>query len=170
MSPFPPQRLGIYAGSFDPPTNGHLWMIEEGAKLFNTLIVAIGVNPMKKPHFPLEERLAMLRNIAQHYPNVRVESFENEYLVRYAERMGASHILRGIRSTVDFIYEQSLRHINSDLDSRITSVFLTPPRDLGEVSSSTVMALIGPKGWRQTVATMVPAEVAKALEGKFKGD
>ena len=155
--------IGVYAGSFDPPTNGHVWMIAEGARLFGKLIVAIGTNAAKKPTFGVEERLSMLHSICKRWPNVTVDVFSDEYLVRYASRKGASHILRGIRGVSDFHYEQTLRYINSDLDGDMTTVFLTPPRNLGEVSSSIVKGLIGPKGWEKVVTTMVPSEVAKVI-------
>ena len=110
----------------------------------------------------------MLRGIVKRWPNVKVEVFHDEYLVRYASRHGASHILRGIRSVADFNYEQTLRHINADLDGDTTTVFLTPPRNLGEVSSSIVKGLIGPKGWEKVVTTMVPAAVAGVIKRKYK--
>jgi pantetheine-phosphate adenylyltransferase len=161
-------RLGVYAGSFDPPTNGHLWMIEEGSRLFDKLIVAVGVNPQKKPTFPLSERLEFLKAIVKGFDNIETAAYENEFLANYARRVGATHILRGIRGAKDFEYEHTFRHINGDMNGDVTTVFLTPPRNLEEISSSTVLALIGPHGWREVVSKMVPAPVAQALEEKFK--
>ena len=74
-------RKAVYAGSFDPLTNGHLWMIEEGSKQFDELVVAIGINPGKKYTFSLEDRLNMLKRSTRQFPNIRIDSFENEFLV-----------------------------------------------------------------------------------------
>ena len=159
------ERLGVYAGSFDPPTIGHLWMIEQGANLFNRLIVAVGVNPEKKCTFSLEARLEMLRHSTKNFPNVSVASFSNRYLIRYAQSVGATHILRGIRSESDYEFERTMRNINGDLDDNICTVFLMPPRGIAEVSSSMVRGLIGPTGWQKIVRKYVSDAVyTKLLE------
>lgn len=145
------KRLGVYAGSFDPPTIGHLWMIEEGVRLFDELIVAVGINPDKKYTFTLEARLEMLRDATKKFRNVSVTSFSNRYLIHYAQSVGASHILRGIRTESDYEYERSMRNINGDLDPKICTIFLMPPRGIAEVSSSMVRGLIGPTGWKKIV-------------------
>ena len=145
------KRLGVYAGSFDPLTIGHIWMIEQGVSLFDRLMVAIGINPEKRYTFPLEERLDMLRESLRRFRNVQVVSFSNRYLIDYAQSIGATHILRGIRSESDYEYERTMRNINGDLDPGIVSVFLMPPRDIAEVSSSMVKGLVGPKGWQKVV-------------------
>jgi pantetheine-phosphate adenylyltransferase len=153
------KHLGVYAGSFDPLTIGHLWMIEQGGRLFDQLIVAIGVNPEKKYWFSLDERLAMLRESTTHFKNVSVGSFSNRYLINYAQDVGATHILRGIRSATDYDFERTMRNINGDLDSGICTLFLMPPREIAEVSSSMVRGLVGPKGWRKIIRSYVPKPV-----------
>jgi pantetheine-phosphate adenylyltransferase len=157
------KRLGVYAGSFDPPTIGHLWMIEEGVRLFDELIVAVGVNPDKKYTFTLEARLEMLRDSTKKFNNVTVTSFSNRYLIHYAQSIGASHILRGIRTESDYEYERSMRNINGDLDSRICTTFLIPPRGIAEVSSSMVRGLIGPTGWKKIVRKYLSDAVYEKL-------
>lgn len=157
------RRLGVYAGSFDPLTVGHLWMIEQGVALFDKLVVGIGINPDKRYTFPLADRLAMLRESLRGLPHVTVTSFSNAYLIHYAQEIGATHILRGVRSASDYEYERTMRNINGDLDARICTVFLMPPRDISEVSSSMVRGLIGPKGWRRVVRKYVPAPVYQHL-------
>jgi len=152
-------RLGVYAGSFDPLTIGHLWMIEQGVRLFDRLIVAVGLNPDKKYTFTLEERLNMLHASLDEYHNLSVASYSNRYLINYAQSVRATHILRGIRSESDYEYERTMRNINGDLDSTICSVFLMPPRDIAEVSSSMVKGLVGPKGWQKVVEKYVPEPV-----------
>ena len=155
------KRLGVYAGSFDPPTVGHLWMIEEGVRLFDELIVAVGVNPDKKYTFSLEARLEMLRASTKGFSNARVTSFANRYLIHYAQSVGASHVLRGIRTESDYEYERSMRNINGDLDAKICTIFLMPPRGIAEVSSSMVRGLVGPKGWQKIVRKYLSDSVYK---------
>ena len=158
-----PRRLGVYAGSFDPLTVGHQWMIQEGVRLFEDLIVSVGLNPDKKSTFSLQDRLAMVRESCRHFSNVEVTSFSNLYLMDYAKSAGASHILRGIRSAGDYEFERTMRNINGDLDPKICTVFLIPPRNIAEVSSSMVKGLIGPAGWRKIVRKYVPAAVYSQL-------
>ena len=153
------RRIGVYAGSFDPLTVGHLWMIEQGVNLFDRLIVAIGVNPGKHSTFSVEERLAMLRAATRHLSRIELGSFGPQFLINYARSVGATHILRGIRSAPDYEYERVMRNINGDFDPTITTVFLMPPRDIAEVSSSMVKGLIGPAGWQRIVRRYVPAPV-----------
>ncbi|HYG33650.1 MAG TPA: pantetheine-phosphate adenylyltransferase [Clostridia bacterium] len=156
-------KSAVYAGSFDPLTIGHMWMIEQGARLFDRLTVAVGVNPQKSYTFPLEDRLAMLRESTKGFRNVSVSSFSSHYLIHYAELIGATHILRGIRTESDYEFERTMRNINSDLDPAICTVFLIPPRGIAEVSSSMVKGLIGPVGWQKIVRKYVPAPVYKRL-------
>lgn len=153
------KRLGVYAGSFDPLTVGHLWMIEQGVALFDKLVVGIGINPDKRYTFSLEARLTLLRESLRGLPNVSITSFSNAYLIHYAQEVGATHILRGVRSAGDYEYERTMRNINGDLDAGICTVFLMPPRAIAEVSSSMVKGLIGPKGWRRVVRQYVPPPV-----------
>ncbi len=156
-------KLGVYAGSFDPLTIGHLWMIEQGVRLFDRLTVAVGVNPDKRYSFGVEERLDMLRQSTRQFPNVSVASFSNRYLIHYAEGLGATHILRGIRTESDYEFERTMRNVNGDLDPGICTVFLMPPRGIAEVSSSMVRGLIGPLGWQKIVQKYVPGPVYKRL-------
>jgi len=156
-------RTAVYAGSFDPPTNGHLWMIERGLEMFDRLIVAIGTNPVKHSTFPTDLRLALLRETLGDRQRLEIAHFDNRYLVDYARQVGASHILRGIRSPNDYEYERVMRHINADMAPEITTTFLMPPRDIAELSSSMVMGLTGPEGWEETVRRYVPEPVFREL-------
>jgi pantetheine-phosphate adenylyltransferase len=162
-------RHAVYAGSFDPITNGHLWMIENGSRLFDRLTVAVGVNPEKRYLFPLAERLAMLRAAVAHLPNVTVASFENLFLVNYARDVGAAYILRGIRNEQDYGYERGMRYVNAEFDPAITTAFLIPPREYAEVSSSFVKGLVGPAGWEAVLRKYVPPGVHAAFAARFGG-
>ena len=138
-------------------------MIEQGVVLFERLVVAVGVNPEKRYTFPLPDRLTMLGESLRRFRNLSVTSFSNSYLIDYAQEIGATHILRGIRSESDYEYERTMRNINGDLDASICTVFLMPPRGIAEVSSSMVKGLVGPKGWRTVVRKYVPEPVYRHL-------
>ena len=153
----------VYAGSFDPLTNGHLWMIREGAKLFDELVVAIGVNPAKRTAFSLDDRLEMLEKSLSDIPNVQITSFTAYFLSDYARTIAADYILRGIRGESDYEYERGMRYINEELNSHLTSVFLIPPKAFIETSSSMVKGLIGPVGWENVINRYVPRPVYEAI-------
>lgn len=153
----------IYAGSFDPITNGHLWVIDKAAAIFDELIVALGDNPDKKYTFGVDERLNLLKLSLAKYSNIKIGHFKGEFLVNYAKRIGASYIIRGIRNTQDYEYEKTIRYINSDLCNEIDTVFLIPPRNYAEVSSSLIKGLVGIGGWEEMVAKYVPQEALDAL-------
>ncbi len=159
-------RTAVYAGSFDPPTNGHLWMIQRGLEMFDRLIVAIGSNPSKSYSFTVEERLDMLRASTTQTAGLVIAHFDNRYLVDYAKKMDAKYILRGIRSPNDYEYERVMRHINADMAPDITTVFLMPPRDIAELSSNMIKGLTGPTGWEETVRRYVPEVVFNALAAR----
>ena len=146
----------VYAGSFDPPTSGHVWMIERGARLFDRLIVAVAQNPEKAYTCPLEQRLGGLREICGPFGNVEVADIQNRFLAKYAADVGAGHILRGIRDEEDYRYERGMRYINSDLNAELETVFMMPARGLGQVSSSFVKGMVGPDGWQAIVERYVP--------------
>ena len=156
-------RRAVYAGSFDPPTLGHLWMIQEAQSLFDELIVAIGTNPEKCNTYTIEERRAMLDAITHPFPNVRISVFENRFLVDYAREANANFIVRGIRSAADYEYERSMRYINSDIAPEISTVFLMPPREIAEVSSTMVKGLVGPQGWRDMIGRYLPEPVYQKI-------
>jgi len=160
---------------FDPLTLGHWWMIEEGHRLFDHLTVAVAVNPDKHPTFMSSERLAMIRETVEsqmaltaHHIDVVV--FDSEFLVNYARSLGVRYILRGIRNASDFQNEQAMRNINRDLAPDIETVFLMPPRDIAEVSSSMVKGLIGPKGWQAVVCRYVTEPVYRRILSHFDKD
>lgn len=156
-------RTAVYAGSFDPPTNGHLWMIEQGLELFDHLYVAIGSNPSKSYTFDVNERIDMLSDSLPSCDRLTIDHFDNRYLVDYAKQVDAQYILRGIRSPSDYEYERVMRHINGDMTPEITTTFLMPPRDITELSSSMIKGLTGPSGWEDIVSRYVPKPVMQRL-------
>jgi len=152
-------KKAVYAGSFDPVTNGHLWIIAQASRLFDKLVVAIGENVDKQCTISVEDRFALLLEVTKNYPNIEITRFKNEYLVHYARRIKANYIVRGIRNSTDYEYERSMRYINSDLCNDVDTIFLMPPRDYVEISSSMVKGLVGSVGWEAIVQTYVPEAV-----------
>lgn len=160
-------RRALYAGSFDPTTNGHMWVVEEGARLFDELIVVVGQNPQKRGAWSIAERVAILKECCAHLRNVEVRHFDGRYLVRVAADLGARYLLRGLRNAADFAYEQTIHNVNRDLARDLVrpvqTVFLITPRELAEVSSSTVRGMVGFQGWQEVVAQYVPAPVLRKM-------
>lgn len=163
------QRIGIYAGSFDPPTNGHLWMIQRGAEMFDELVVVLAVNPDKRGLFSLEQRQQLMGALLEELPpHVRLATVEQGFLVDFARKVGAGFLLRGIRNTKDFEYEKSMARMNARMESDIRSVFLMPPGELEEISSTMVKGFIGVPGWQRWVRSCVPSCVFEAIEQQIK--
>jgi pantetheine-phosphate adenylyltransferase len=163
-------KKAIYAGSFDPITNGHMWMIVQGAKLFDQLVVAVGANPEKRYTFSVQERMQMLADSVSQLVlpgKIEIAHIDNQFLVQYAGSVSAQYILRGIRNEGDYAYERGLRHINSDLRPEIVTVFLMPPREIAEVSSSLVKGMVGPEGWEAIVQRYVPTPVYLSFLKRF---
>lgn len=162
----------IYAGTFDPPTLGHLWVIKAAAQLFDKLEVTIGLNPTKQVTFDLAERVEMLRWIIpwdHRSCSFKSTTFDNRYLVDYAASEDVQIIVRGIRNEADFLYEQMMCNVNRDINKDIMTVFLIPPRDLCEVSSSFVKGLVGPEGWQDVVKKYLPDYVLTCFMKRFSG-
>ncbi len=134
-------RRAIYPGSFDPVTNGHLDIIERGCKLFDEIIIAILVNPEKKPFFTIEERREMLGDVLTEIEQggcaVRVDAFEG-LLVQYAVAQQAHAIVRGIRAISDYEYELQMALMNRRLEPSIETVFMMPAETYSYVSSRLV--------------------------------
>jgi pantetheine-phosphate adenylyltransferase len=138
-------------------------MIKTGLELFDRLIVAIGNNPSKQYSFDVATRLQLLQDAVPSCERLEIAYFDHRYLVDYTKQCQAQYILRGIRSPHDYEYERVMRHINADMAQEITTVFLMPPRDMAEVSSSMIKSLIGPDGWEEIVRRYVPVPVFEAL-------
>jgi pantetheine-phosphate adenylyltransferase len=140
------ERVGVYPGTFDPVTLGHLDIIRRGAKLVDRLIVGVTTNPSKSPMFSPEERMAVVaREVAAlNIANVEVAGF-NALLIKFARRQGASVILRGLRAVADFEYEYQMAGMNQQLDDCIETVFLMADVSLQPIASKLVkeIALYG---------------------------
>ena len=140
------QRIAVYPGTFDPITLGHADIIRRGAKLVDRLIIGVTTNPSKNPMFTPAERMDMVRRevAAMGVTNVDVVGF-NALLMKFAERQGASVIVRGLRAVADFEYEYQMAGMNQQLNSRIETVFLMADVSLQPIASKLVkeIALFG---------------------------
>lgn len=156
-------KRAIYAGTFDPPTNGHLYLVNEASGLFDELVVAIGINSDKIHTYSVEDRIEMLKNITLDFSNVSIHTFENMYLVEYAHLINAKYILRGVRSVSDYEYERNIRYVNSDIHPDISTLFIFPPREYLEISSSLVKGLLGFNNWQNVIKKYVPEPVRQIM-------
>lgn len=129
-----PKHIGVYPGTFDPITRGHLDIIERGLRLFDLLIVAVAESHAKAPLFDAKERLGIIRHELKKYKNVKVESF-NDLLIDYMKKKKATTILRGLRVISDFEYEFQMALINRKLDPGIETVFMMTAENYAAVSS-----------------------------------
>jgi pantetheine-phosphate adenylyltransferase len=158
-------QVAIYAGSFDPPTNGHLDLVERAAALFPHVIVAAGRHPTRQPLFTTDERVALLRRVCAGFPNVEVDQFDG-LLIDYARARSARVLVRGLRAQTDFEYELQIAHANADLAPELDTVFLPTRTRHGFVSASLVREIAR---YRGDVSRYVPPPVRDALLDKFSG-
>lgn len=132
------ERTGLYPGTFDPMTRGHMDIIRRGAKLVDRLVIGVTTNPSKSPMFGIEERLAMVRRECESIDaRIDVLAFDT-LLIDYARSVGATVILRGLRAVADFEYEYQMAGMNQYLDSRIETVFLMADVALQPIASRLV--------------------------------
>lgn len=164
------KRVGMVAGSFDPITNGHQWLIEQALTIVDKLYVVVGNNPAKKYMFSDAQRLDLVDRVCEPYNAVKQRVVSkllcNDLLINVAAEYHCDFLIRGIRNAEDFNYESQVLLINRKIQPKIETVFLIPPRELTEVSSSVVKGLVGFKGWEDIVATYVDPAVLNALRAK----
>lgn len=159
------RKIAVYPGSFDPITNGHIDLIQRSVRIFDRVIVAIANNPNKDGSlFSLDERLAMLRETVKGLGrHVEVDSFEG-LLVKYAEKIGAQVIIRGLRAVSDFEYEFQMAMMNRELNGKLETLFMMTGETYFYLSSRLVKEVVGLGG---DVSAFVPKSVLKRLKAKF---
>jgi pantetheine-phosphate adenylyltransferase len=153
----------LYPGTFDPPTNGHVDLIQRGAKLFQHLTVAILRNPVKNPLFTVEERVEMLTEATLSMGNVSVATFDG-LTVDFARQLGATALLRGIRAISDYEHEFQMALMNRRLAPEIETVFLQPAGRYSFISSRMLKEVFSFGG---DVTGLVPPNVLKRLRGRI---
>ena len=150
-------------GSFDPPTNGHVDVVERAARHFESVVVAVIANPSKQPMFSLAERTAMLESALAHIDNVELASFDG-LLVDFAHARGIDLVVKGLRAISDFEYELQMAQMNATLAPGLDTMFVTANPAWAFLSSSLVKEVARYGG---SVDRLVPPEVASALRGRF---
>jgi pantetheine-phosphate adenylyltransferase len=160
----------VFPGSFDPPTYGHLNVIERASKIFEALHVVIAVNPQKKYLFDAEERFSLMKDLVRDYHNVELHLCDS-LIVDFTRKLGARVLVRGVRGVTDFSYEFDLSIMNKGLDPGIDTIFIPTDPRFFVIKSSAIKDLAAFDG---DVSQMVPDSVAKALkrklnEGKLTG-
>lgn len=153
----------VFAGSFDPPTNGHLDVIKRASKLFNSIDIVISINPEKKYMFTDDERITMMKKLVEGVENVTVHGYSG-LIVNYCKQVGAKVLIRGIRSSNDFGYEFDLALMNQNLNPDIETVFFQTKEQYTIVKSSSIKQLAQFGG---DISQMVPKFVEDALKEKY---
>ena len=156
-------RIALYPGRFDPPTQGHLSIIQRGLKIFDGLIVAVLMNPAKDALFTVEERVRLLHEVLGDDPRIQVKTFSG-LLVKFAQQEGVTTVLRGLRAVSDFEFEFQMANMNRKLDPHIATLFMMTGEDYFYISSRFVRDVARLGG---DVAGLVPPKVAAALQAKF---
>ena len=150
-------------GSFDPPTNGHIDVIERASRYFDTVVVAVIANPSKQPLFSLEERSNLLRDALTHVDNIEITSFDG-LLVDFAKDRELGVVVKGLRAISDFEYELQMAQMNSNLLPELDTMFMTAKPEWAFLSSSLVKEVARYGG---AIEGLVPPGVAKALHEAF---
>jgi pantetheine-phosphate adenylyltransferase len=159
------KRTALYAGSFDPVTNGHLNIIERAAKMYDSLTVAIAINPQKTGLFTIEERLEIAREVTKHIPNVKVDAFTG-LIADYVNEEGFTAYVRGLRGAADFDIELQMAQMNDRLFTGGTeTVFLVTDPEYSFISSSLVKEVAL---FRGSIEGLVPEYVAERIKEKLR--
>ena len=156
-------KIAICPGSFDPITNGHLYIIKRGAEIFGEVIVVVFKNQSKSPLFSVEERIELIREATKDLPNVSVDESKG-LVVDYASEKNASAILRGLRAVSDFEYEMQITSMNRKLNADVETFFMMTNNQYSFLSSSIVKEAAR---YHSDVSDLVPKAVEEALKEKY---
>lgn len=160
-------RVGVYTGSFDPVTLGHMNVIERASRLFDELVIGVGINTEKKPLFSPEERVELLNLVTEHIHNVRVETFSG-LAVQFVRDCKSTVMVRGVRPLTDIAGEFTMLMANRQLDSDIETIFLMADEDYSHVSSSLIKQIV-PLSNDEMLARFVPEQIIKPLRQRMSG-
>lgn len=157
-------RIGVYPGTFDPITNGHVDIIKRCLMIFDQIIVAVAPNPEKQPLFNTEDRVGMIQEACRGIPHLQVERFDS-LLVDYANAKGAVAVIRGLRAVSDFEYELQMALMNQQLDPKIQTVFMMPSQEFTYLTSSIVKGVARHGG---EIKGLVPDGAIRELKRIFR--
>ncbi|TLY37157.1 MAG: pantetheine-phosphate adenylyltransferase, partial [Nitrospirae bacterium] len=152
-------RIGVYPGTFDPITNGHVDLINRGLRLFDKIYVAVAANPQKHPVLALDERVELVRLATKETPRVEVEPFHG-LLVDFVRQRGAHAVIRGLRAVSDFEFELQMALMNRNLDQSVETVFLMPSQEYIYLTSTIIKEVARLGG---DLAGLVHPEIARRL-------
>jgi pantetheine-phosphate adenylyltransferase len=164
MPSSPEYRTAVYSGVFDPVHLGHLDVIHRGSRLYDRLVVGVGINPDKTPLFSQEERVQILRRVVKGLVNVEVQPFDG-LTVRFVKQVGARIMLRGLRTLSDMEYEFTMSLTNLSLDPQIETVFLLAKEGFSHISSTLIRQIASFQG---DLDPFVPLEVKMALQAHMR--
>ena len=158
-------RIGVYPGTFDPITNGHVDLISRGLRLFDKIYVAVAANPQKHPVLTLDERVELVRLATKEIPRVEVEPFHG-LLVDFVRQRGAHTVIRGLRAVSDFELELQMALMNRNLDESVETVFLMPSQEYIYLTSTIIKEVARLGG---DLAGLVHPEIARRLGERLRG-
>lgn len=157
-------RVGIYPGTFDPLTLGHIDIIKRSAKMVDKLVIAVLSNASKTPMFTLDERMEIIRKAMAHMENVEIQQFHG-LLIDYAKKLNANVVFRGLRGVMDFEYELQMAQTNRCMSEELDTIFLATNVNYAFISSTLVKEVIRHDG---PVEKLIPAEIVDDVKAKIK--
>lgn len=158
------QNVAIYPGSFDPPTIGHMNIVERGLIIFQKIIIAVATNPSKDNLFTPDERVKLLKNLYRNHKNIEIDQFHG-LLVDYAKKKKIKVVLRGLRTVADYEYELQMSFSNKTLDPEIETIFLMTENRFSHISSTLIKEIAH---FGRSAKNLVPPQVEKLIREKIR--